>query len=116
MIKGLPKERLVRERIGAVCVHHERHVRVALSHPPYDIDIPARLNLDLDPSVATGEFGSDLLKKLFHRVLNTDRHSGGGAGAGSAESGSERFVCLAGESVPDRHLDGGLCHVVAAHA
>ena len=111
-----PEERLILEGVGAVGVHHERHVRIALPHSPYDIYVPPGLDLDLDPPVATGELEPDLFEELLHGVLDTDRDPGDRAGAGSSKHAREWFALEARERVPDRHLDGGLGHVVTAHS
>ena len=110
------EERFIRQRVGAVRVHHERHVRIALAHFADHVDVPPGLDLDLDPPVAPGEFEPDLVQELVHGVLDSDGDPGNGARARPAENAGERFVLETREGVPHRHLDSGLGHVVAADA
>ena len=110
------EERFVLKGVGAVRVHHERHVGVALPNPPHHLEVPSRLDLDLDPPIAPGQLASDPVEEFLHGVLNADRDPRLGAPPRASEDGGERFALLAGECVPDRHLDGGLRHVVAADA
>ena len=66
----------VRERVVAVGVHHERHVREAVAHGADPLDVLALLDLHLDAVVPLGDGPLDGLQQGVLRVLEADAQPG----------------------------------------
>src|SRR3989454_2070029 len=104
----------VRRRVGRVGVHHQRDRAEARAYGLHRLEIPAGLDLDLDPAIPRGELALDLRGKIVERLLNADRDARRDAGARTAERAAERLASQPRVEVPRRHLDGGLRHAMAA--
>src|SRR5258708_27024605 len=63
----------VGQRVGGVGIGHQPDVGERGAHFTYDIDIPARLDLDFDALIAGVELRFDFLQELRDAVLNADR-------------------------------------------
>ena len=107
------EERNVFEAVRGIRVDHEGSVGKPLPNGSHDIAIPAWLDLDLDTSIAAGQFGLYLLQQLPHAFLDSDRNPRLDLGPGASQRFGKRLPPLAGEGVPTRHLHRGLSHVVA---
>ena len=105
----------VGQRIRGVRIDHQRHVAEALADVLHCGEIPAGLDLDLDPLIAGGELPVNLLAELIEAVLNPDRDAGGNPRTRAAEHRAERLALDAGIEIPGCHLDRGLRHVVTAN-
>src|SRR6185369_12554924 len=87
----------VAQRISRIRIAHQTDFRKALAHAPDNVEIPTRLNLDLNSLVAGIHFFLDLLDQLFGRVLNPDRYATGNFGLYAAEMFPEwdtRTLCF----------------------
>jgi len=73
----LPQQLRVGEGVCRVGIRLEHHLRTELAADrPDRLDVPARLDLDLDPRVALGEVAGDGGQQGVHRVVDADRHPG----------------------------------------
>ena len=110
----------VRQRVGRVGVHHQRNRAEAAADHLDRLEVPAGLDLDLDPPVPGGELNLDTFGEQVERVLDTDRDARGNPRRddrrASAEDLRERALLLHGKEIPRRHFDRGLRHVVPADA
>ena len=78
-------------RIGLGGVDLERDVGVALADHPGRLDVPARLDLELDPPIALGHVPIDLCDQRLDRVVRRDsgRDAAGDPVVDRAEVGGE---------------------------
>ena len=63
----------VRQRVRRVRITHEWYVWKSCAHLANDFDVPSRLNLDFDATVAGFHFRVDLLQQFVDRWLNSNR-------------------------------------------
>ena len=108
--------RRVRQRVGGVGVDHQGDRAEPLAQARDGLDVPPRLDLDLDALVSVGALGRDAILELLERVLDANRHAGRHRPAAAAKHLPERHALLLRVQVPRGHLDRRLRHVVAAHA
>src|SRR5205814_6743208 len=79
-----------------------------------DLDLPARLDLQLHAQVAALELSSDGVEERLDRRLDPDGDAAEDAVPRAAEELRERHVRALREEVPHRHLDGRLGHTMLA--
>jgi hypothetical protein len=104
----------VAQGVGGVRVDlQEQVVAEALPHRAHRLDVPAGLDLQLDPDVALVEVAADDVEQLRNRVHDPDGDTGWHAVTHRAEERRERLPRRAQLRVEQRHLDGGLRHRVA---
>ena len=103
----------VGQRVGGVGVHLQRHVAESLPHSAHGLNVPARLDLQLDPPVALVQVSADGLQKLSERRLDADRDAAIHRAPDGAEKSSERLALGAQLCVEDRHLDRRLRHLMS---
>ena len=100
----------VSQRVGRVGVHLERHVAEALAHRPHGLDVPARLDLQLDPTIALVEISANPSDQLGDRSVNADRYAAIHRRPHRSEVVRERFAFRFELRVKDGHLDRRLRH------
>ena len=69
-----PQVRKVREVIRRVGVHGERQIAEAFAHPVQDRQVPAGLDLQLDPLVPEPDVSLDPVEELTDPFLNSETH------------------------------------------
>ena len=104
----------VGQRVRGVGIHHQRNRSEPVPHGPHRVDVPTRLDLDLDSPVSGGALAVHFRRQLVERILNADRDARGNAIARPAERAAERLATLPRVQIPRRHLDRRFRHVVAA--
>ena len=104
----------VRERVRRVRVEHEGKVPKRLPRRFGDLDLQARLDLQLHAQVAALELTSDGVEERLDRRLDPDGDTAEDAVPRAAEELRERHVRALREEVPHRHLDGRLGHTMLA--
>src|SRR5919108_1914874 len=85
------------------------------AHRPHRLDVPARLDLELDPAIALVEVAADSLQKFGDRRMDADGHAAVDLLSHRPEELAEGPACGTQLGVEHRHLDGGLGHVVPVH-
>ena len=86
------EQRRVVERVGGVGVDLQRDVAERRAHALDGVEVPARLDLDLDALIAGRQLLLDLLHQLIERILDADRHARGDAIARAAEHLRQRLA------------------------
>ena len=108
----------VAELVGGVRIDHQRNRTEAGAHDVDGLDVPARLDLDLDATITRLAFDGDALEQLVERVLDPNRHARFDAARdpfrGAPEHLGKRTPLSAREQVPGGHFDRRFRHVVAA--
>jgi hypothetical protein len=100
------------ERVGAVGIRHQRDLRVALADSRHGRHVPARLDFDLDPTIALRQLGPDIVEQLVDGRLDPDADPGLDAITDAAEKRCQWLARVLGERAGERHLDAGLGHVM----
>ena len=108
--------RRIPERVGGIGVDHQRDRAEPRAEPFDGLDVPARLDLDLDALIARLALDGHSVEQLVERVLDADRDAGRDRPAPASKRLPERLAVLLRVEVPRRHLDDGLGHVVATDA
>src|SRR2546430_3303718 len=110
-----PLEKLdVAERIRRVRIEHEGQIGESLAGRLRDLDLEARLDLELHALVSTLELAADRVHERFDRWLDADGDAAEDPIARPAEKCGMRLSRALGEDVPDAHLDGRFPHAVLA--
>ena len=104
----------VGDRVGPVRVHLEGQAGEAPADRRARLDVPPRLDLDLDPPVALGQERGDPVEEVRHRILDAAAHAGLDLRLRPAVELRERHPGGLGLEVPERELEPGLGHGVPA--
>ncbi len=107
---------LVGQRVRGVRVDLQRDVGPSLAHGLHRLEVPPRLDLQLDALVALVEVPVDLDEQLLDRREDADRHAAVDGVADRAEPVGERPALRAELGVEHRHLERRLGHRVALHS
>ena len=103
----------VRQGVRRVGVDLQGDLAESLAHRTDRLDVPARLDLELDAAVALLEVVAHGLQQLRDGPMNAHRDAGVDGRAHRAKVRRERFTLGAKLGVEDCHLDRGLGHVMA---
>ena len=98
----------VRQRVRGVGVDLKRHVSKALADGADRLNVPARLDLQLDAAVALVEVAGHGLQELGDGAVDADRHTAVDLRPDGAEIPPERLARGTKLGVQDGHLDRGL--------
>ena len=80
------------ERVGGVGIDLQWNLPERLAHALDGVEIPSRLDLDLDALIAGGQLLLDLAHQLIERILDADRHARRDPIAGAAERLRQRLM------------------------
>src|SRR3989454_40814 len=108
------QQRPVLLAISRVGIHHQPDARKLLAQPVDGLDVPARLDFDLDALVAGRKRPLHSLGQLLERVLDADGYAAGGRLARPTEHFPQRQALASRLGIPHGRLDAALSHVVAA--
>ncbi len=104
----------VAEGVRRVRVDLQKHVvPEPLPHGAHRLDVPARLDLQLDPDVARVQVAVDDVEQLRDAVEDADRDTRGHPVVDGAELPRPGAALGPQLGVEHRHLEGGLRHPVA---
>ena len=103
----------VSQRVGGVGVDLQGDVTEPLADRGDRCDVPARLDLELDPQVTLRQVGVDRVEQLRHGVHDADADPGGDGVAHRAEVVREAAPGRAQLGVEHRQLERRLGHLVA---
>src|ERR1700687_1848420 len=90
------------EGISGIRVATQSDVSPARADAFEHVQVPARLDFDLDAAVAGGQFDLDFFQQLLDRILDADGNATRNLAARTAQQLPQGLVPLRGFSVPDR--------------
>src|ERR1700690_452386 len=103
------------KRVGRIRVHTEKNIGPPRTNLLQNIQVPSRLDLDLDSPVAGSQFGLDLLQELVWRVLDADRNTACNFLPRTSKQFPERLLFLSGLRIPNGIFESRFGHPMAAH-
>jgi hypothetical protein len=65
----------ISQRVSGIGVTHQDNRRETVSHFPHNIQVPARLDLDLDTLIAGGDLFLDFREQFSDGVLDANRNA-----------------------------------------
>ncbi len=104
----------VRQLIGGVGVDLQRNIAESVSHGPHRLDVPARLDLELDTAIAGIEVAAHGCQQLRDRAVDSNRDPAVHGGTNRAEVMRKRLAGGTQLGVEHRHLDRRLRHQMTA--
>ena len=102
----------LRQGVGRVRVHLQQDVAEPLANRAYRLDVPALLDLQLDPLVALGQVAVHGVEQLRHRLHDAHGDAAGDPGPGGAQVLSQRQAGRPEFGVQHGGLQRGLGHQV----
>ena len=101
------------ERVGRVGVDRQLDRREVGAHRGQEVDVPTRLDLQLDPLVTLVDVATDGLQRLGDRV-HAEAGPDGNLGTFATEERAQGTIELASMAIPHCELQRRLGHRVAA--
>ena len=105
----------VGQAVGGVGVHHERDRGKALADGGHDVEVPTRLDLDLDPLVSRLQLLLDLAQENVGVILDADGDAAGDPAMASPQKLPQGHSRRLGLEIPERRLQTGLGHGMPPH-
>src|SRR3954452_2776668 len=103
------------ESVSRVRVSHELDLRKAFPDLADDLNVPARLDLHLDPLVSGLHLVRDLVQQMLNAVLDADRYPARDfPPRASTDSLPQRLLLQPCLQVPNGSFDAALGHIVPA--
>src|SRR5437867_975339 len=108
----LPQSRRLSRIISAVRVHHQRRIRKLLPDSLNQLQVPTRLNLDLNPTITLLHKTTHHIHQLLPRPLQTNTHTTRHRTLGPTQQLAQRLSRALSKKVPERHLNRRLRHII----